>query len=228
MYDFWAGPPWLPLPPPLNPPSGAPTWTKRVPIYSFSNGHPSAYSSRFETKVLQSCGAKTEIRTPMHTWPTRHPLMACAVLPFLQNSNDYFMLAQSCKSGVICCFIGWLTLRPAPERVFLWLLDMSTDPPLNPICSERVSIDWAWAEYSDDVFKIPWKWPRKNWRTPLKKTKTLPDSTRYIPIKSSQREDSNYIIYRGSSKSCLCLLAPPGSDIKFAARSGCCFKPLLS
>jgi len=28
------------------------------------------------------------------------------LLPFLQNSTDYLMLAQSCKFGVNCCFIG--------------------------------------------------------------------------------------------------------------------------
>jgi len=33
----------------------------------FTNGHPSAYSSRPETEMLQSNGAKTEIRMPMHT-----------------------------------------------------------------------------------------------------------------------------------------------------------------
>ena len=59
---------WTPLthhPPPKSP-SGAPTQTKRVPICSFFIGHPSAYSSRPETEVLQSYGAKTEIQTPMH------------------------------------------------------------------------------------------------------------------------------------------------------------------
>jgi len=39
----------------------------------FINRHPSAYSSTSETEVLQSYGAKTEIWTPMNTWPTRHP-----------------------------------------------------------------------------------------------------------------------------------------------------------
>ena len=60
-------------PPPPNPPSSAPTQTKRVPICSFLNRNPSACSSRPETEVLQSYGAKTEIRTPMHTCATRHP-----------------------------------------------------------------------------------------------------------------------------------------------------------
>ena len=65
---FWKAR-WTPLRdhPPPKPPSSAPIRTKRVPICSFLNRHPSAYSSRPETKVLQSFGAKTEIRTPVHT-----------------------------------------------------------------------------------------------------------------------------------------------------------------
>jgi len=53
------------------------------------------------------------------------------LLPFHQKSTDYLMLAQSGKFGVNCCFIGLIhPARPAPERVCLWLFDMSTDPPL--------------------------------------------------------------------------------------------------
>ena len=44
--------------------------------------HPSAYSSRHETELLQSYGAKTETRTPMNTWPTRHPQLACTAPHF--------------------------------------------------------------------------------------------------------------------------------------------------
>ena len=49
---------WTPLPPPRQ---------KGYQSAPFSNRHPSAYSSRPETEVLQSYGAKTEIRMPMHT-----------------------------------------------------------------------------------------------------------------------------------------------------------------
>jgi len=65
----------LPVPPPKQ---------KGYQSATFSNRHPSAYSSRPETKVLQSYGAKTEIRTPMNTWPTRHPLLACTVPKYFQ------------------------------------------------------------------------------------------------------------------------------------------------
>jgi len=62
---FWFGGPWAappnthhPVPPPgQNGYQSAP----------FTNRHPSAYSSRPETEVLQSYGAKIEVQTPMHT-----------------------------------------------------------------------------------------------------------------------------------------------------------------
>ena len=52
----------------------------------FSNRHPSAYSLGPETEVLQSCRAKTEIGTPMHTLPTRHPKLACTAT----NCSHFF------------------------------------------------------------------------------------------------------------------------------------------
>ena len=154
--DTPEGPPTpkTPLPVPLPDKKGyhsAPLWIL----------HPSAYSSRPETAVLQSYGAITEIRTPMHTWPTSHPLLACTVphcSRFFRNSPEIPWLSHA---GTILevwsdvAPLAWLTLRPAPKRMFLWLLDTSTDPPFHPICSKKVAIDWAWAESSDDIFKIP-------------------------------------------------------------------------
>jgi len=64
---------WTPLGAP-TPPSGVPPpRQKGYQSAPLSNRYPSAYSSRPKTEVLQSYGTKTEIRTPMHTWPTRHP-----------------------------------------------------------------------------------------------------------------------------------------------------------
>ena len=40
---------------------------KGTNLLLFSNRHPSAYSSRTKTEVLQSYGAKAEIQTPMLT-----------------------------------------------------------------------------------------------------------------------------------------------------------------
>ena len=90
------------------------------------------------------------------------------LLPFLQNSTDYLKLAQSCKFGVTCCSIGLTHPAACTLRVCLWLLDISTDPPFNPICSKKVQIDWAWAQDSDDIFTISWEWPRKKLKTPQK------------------------------------------------------------
>jgi len=108
--------------------------------------HPSAYSSRPETELLQSYGAKIEIRTPMHTWRTRHPRLACTAphcSSFLQKCTEYLMLAQSWKNREKAAPLAWLTPRPVFECVCLWLLDMSTNPPFYPICSIRVAIDCA-------------------------------------------------------------------------------------
>jgi len=54
-------------PPPQTPLLVPPPKQKGYQSAPFSNRHPFAYSSRPETEVLQSYGAKTEIRTPMHT-----------------------------------------------------------------------------------------------------------------------------------------------------------------
>ena len=56
---------WPPLPP-LSPLPVPPPGQKGYQSAPFIDRHPSAYSSRPETEVLQSYGAKTEIRTPMH------------------------------------------------------------------------------------------------------------------------------------------------------------------
>ena len=70
-----------PAPPPLTPPPFLvpPPGQKGYQSAPSSNRHPSASSSKPETEVLQIYGAKTEIRTPMYTWPTRHPKLACTV-----------------------------------------------------------------------------------------------------------------------------------------------------
>jgi len=65
------------------------------------------------------------------------------LLPFLQNSTDYHMLAQSCKFGANCCFIG-LTHPAACTRVRVPLtFGHVHNPPFYPIYSKRVAIDWA-------------------------------------------------------------------------------------
>ena len=76
------------------------------------------------------------------------------LLLFLQNSTDYLMLAQSCKYGVNCCFVG-LTHPAACTWVRVpWLLDMSTDPLFYPIYSKRVPIDWRIELRIPKMFKV--------------------------------------------------------------------------
>jgi hypothetical protein len=137
--------------------------------------HPSAYSLRPETGLLQSYGAKTEVQTPMHTWPTRHPQLTCTA----PHRFHFFriLLIISCwhNPGSLkwnAASLAWLLPRPAPEHVCLWLLDVSIDPPFYPICSNKVAIDWAWAKDSNDIFKLSWKWPRNKLETSRKKLKT--------------------------------------------------------
>jgi hypothetical protein len=62
------------------------------------------------------------------------------LLPFLQNSTDYLMLAQYCKFGVTCCFIG-LTHPAVCTRARVCASDFWTcqTPPFNPLHQKRVS-----------------------------------------------------------------------------------------
>ena len=137
--------------------------------------HPSAYSLRPETGLLQSYGAKTEVQTPVHTWPTRHPQLTCTA----PHRFHFFriLLIISCWHNPEslkwnAASLAWLLPQPAPEHVCLWLLDVSIDPPVYPICSKKVAIDWAWAKDSNDIFKLSWKWPRNKLETSRKKLKT--------------------------------------------------------
>ena len=54
-------------PTPLTPLPVTPPGQKGYQSAPFQILHPSAYSSRPETEVLQSYGAKTEMQIPMHT-----------------------------------------------------------------------------------------------------------------------------------------------------------------
>jgi len=125
--DTPAGPPTPQPPLPVSPPK-----QKGYQSAPFKILHPSAYSSRPESEVLQSYGAKMETRTPMHIWPTRHPQLACTA----PHCFHFFSipLSISCwqNPGNLkwnAASLAWLTPRPAPERVCLWLLDMSAAPP---------------------------------------------------------------------------------------------------
>ena len=104
---FGLDPPCPSPPLPINPLPVTPPGQKGYQSVPFSNRHP--YSSRPKTEVLQSYGAKQKIRTSMQSHVTYQApitgLHSPTLLPFLQISTDYLILARSCKFGVICCFI---------------------------------------------------------------------------------------------------------------------------
>jgi hypothetical protein len=145
--------------------------------------HPSAYSSRINTESLQSYGAKTEIWTPMHTWPTRHPQLACtAHIAFISLVFHRLSHAGTILKVWSETLLHWLDL-PRGLHPSVCAPDFWTCPqtPFYPICSKRVAIDWAWSEDSKDVFKVPWKWSRKE--NPLKKTERGPPLPLSSPIR---------------------------------------------
>ena len=108
MYTFWGGPP-SPPPPSLNPPSGAPTWTKRVPICSlFKQTFTCILINTWNWSVAELWGKNRDTDAHAHVI-YQSPITGLhspTLLSFLQDSTDYLMLAQSCKFGVSCCFIG--------------------------------------------------------------------------------------------------------------------------
>ena len=107
-HTFWGEHPWGTTHPP-NPPSSAPTQTKRVPICSFLNSASICILIRvWNWSVAELWGKNwdTDAHAHMTYQAPTTGLHSPTLLPFLQNSNDYFMLAQSCKFGVNCCSIG--------------------------------------------------------------------------------------------------------------------------
>ena len=154
---------------PPNPPFSAPTRTKRVQVCSFFNSAPIyanyAYNMQNHQNIkyiifmqthhdlkpiccrVMGYGAKTEIRMPMYTWPTRHPQLACTAPHCFHNYTDYLMLAQSWKFGVNCCFIG-LTHPAAWTQARVPLtLEHVHKPPLLPNLlkkgGNRVGLSWG-------------------------------------------------------------------------------------
>ena len=129
------------------------------------------------------------------------------------------MLAKSWKFEVKCCFIG-LT-HPASctrARVPLTFGHVRSPPPLNPICSKRVPIDWAWAEVSANIFKFGRSGPGKNWRGGPKnsdppQTPTSDSTHTYINRQLSTRGFQIYtnLINLTRAVQKLCFLHPPGT-----------------
>jgi len=74
------------------------TWRRTV-TYDF---RPSVWISPLITVMWRRRHLSTVINGAISDWRR----MCTTLLPFLQNSTDYLMLAQSCRFGVNCCFIG--------------------------------------------------------------------------------------------------------------------------
>ena len=129
---FLEGGRWLtPLPslPPLNPLPVPPPKQKGYQSAPFSNWHHLHTHQDPELKCCIAIRQKLRYGRPCtrdvpgtHNWCLHSPTL----LPFLQNSTDYLMLAHSCKYGVSCCFIGLTqsasqmamprNANPLPER----------------------------------------------------------------------------------------------------------------
>jgi len=135
-------------PTPPNPPSCTPTRQKEYQSAPFFIRYPSAYSSRSEIEVLQNYGAKTEIRTPMHAWPTRHPQLASTA------PHCFYLfripLTVSCwhnPGNLEWMLLHWLDsphgLHSSACAFDFWTCpQICQDPPFNLICSKRVATDW--------------------------------------------------------------------------------------
>ena len=107
---------WGPLPPP---PSPIPIIQcphpdkKGTNLLLFQTGIHLHTHQDLKLKCCRVTAQKSRYRRPCtrDLLGTRNWLAQSHMLPFIQNSTGYFMLAQSCKFGVDCCFFG-LT-RPA-------------------------------------------------------------------------------------------------------------------
>ena len=104
-YDFWAGPPALP--PPLNPPFGAPTLTKGYQSDPFQIGFHLHTHHDLKLKCCRVMGQKLRYGRPCtRDLPGTHNWLAQSHIASISSELHYLMLAQSCKFGVNCCFIG--------------------------------------------------------------------------------------------------------------------------
>ena len=118
-------------------------WDKVTKFAPFWILHLSAYLSRSETEVLQSYGARIEIRTAMHTWPARHPQQAC-----LAPHCFHFFRSPPTISGTIMkvwseLLLHWLDsprgLQPGACASDFWTCPQ-TPTFTQFICSKRFAI----------------------------------------------------------------------------------------
>jgi len=137
----------------------------------------------------------------MHTWPTQAPisgLLSPILLQFLYNSIEYLMLAQSCKFGVNCCFIG-LTHPAACTRARVPLIFGHVHRPPSPWPnllkkgSNRLGLSWGFRRYIWNFVGDPYQ---KTRIPPGGPTTPLPPRIGpiHIPIESFWWGDSEYLI----------------------------------
>ena len=134
MSTFWGGPLWGTTHPP-NPPSSAPTQTKRVPICSFLDSASICILIKSWIWIVAELWGKNwdaDAHALMTYQAPTTGLHSPTLLPLLRNSTDYLTLAQSWKFGVICCSIG-LTHPAACTRTRVHLtVGHVHSPPLLP------------------------------------------------------------------------------------------------
>ena len=148
------------------------------------------------------------------------------LLPFLQNSTDYLMLAQSCKFRVNCCFID-LTHPAACTRVCVPLTfgHVHRPPPFTQFTQKGCQSTGLELRIPMIYLRFCRSDPVKFWSGGSQKLWTPPDPPPpigpiYIPIDSSRRQDSEYINFNLFDTCCpkVCFLHPPACTIRKICR----------
>jgi hypothetical protein len=138
MYTFWGGPP-CPPPFPPKPPFRCPHPDKKgTNLLQAQIGIHLHTHQDLNLKCCRVIGQKLRYGRPCtRDLPGTHYWLAQSHIASIFQNSTILCWHNPGSLGWIAAPLAWLTPRPAPERVCLWLLDMSTDPPLNPILSKR-------------------------------------------------------------------------------------------
>jgi hypothetical protein len=177
-----------------------------------------------ETEVLQSCGAKIKMRTPMHTLPIGSYQALTAAQPHIVSiSSECHWLTHT---GTI--LEVWSELLPhwlgSPRGLHpsACASEFLTCPqtPLLPISlkkgGNRLGLSWEFQWF----MKISWKGPRKNC-PPRKKLFSPPVGPIYLSTDSSHRQVSEYrmkyvIFFIDLTRAVKpCFLHPPDKRVSF-------------
>jgi len=135
MPKFSAGDPKRPPTPPT--PQYCSLWDEKGTILPHFNFCIHTYQD-MQLKWCRVMGQKLRYGRPCtHDLPSTHNwLTQPHIASFLQISTKYLMLTSYPGSlEWIAAPLAWLTPRPAPKRVCLWLVGLSTDHPFSLISS---------------------------------------------------------------------------------------------